>query len=287
MTTLVDDDARLEKVWDGAGWAEGPVWLPEREALRFSDIPRNRILEFRPATGEVTVYKSEAGYVNGRTTDLEGRVVQCSNQERRVERDVDGVVSMVVDRFEGRRFNSPNDIVVAGDGAIWFTDPPYGLGRGNDGVKEYEGCFVFRYDEQTGELRAAITDIVHPNGLAFSPDESVLYVADTGSDRGDGSADALRAYDVADDGVVTAGRTLGDPGHVDGFRVDVEGRLWMSTHEALVVWSSGGDELLRLTLPPTVTNVAFGGNGHDLYVTTSTSLYRLRTATLPAPRPAR
>jgi gluconolactonase len=286
VTELLGVDAELEKVWTGAGWAEGPVWLPDRGVLRFSDIPNNRILENSPASHEVSVHNPAAGYVNGRTTDLLGRVVQCSNQERRIERDHDGVVSVVVDRFEGRRFNSPNDIVVAGDGSIWFTDPPYGLGRGNDGVKEYEGCFVFRYDESTGELRAVITDMVHPNGLAFSPDVSLLYVADTGSDRDADTPDMIRVYDVAD-GACTDGRDLVDPGHADGFRVDREGRIWTSTLDALAVLSPHGDELLRIGIGEMATNVAFGGDGGDLYLTSATSLYRIRTATGPAVRPAR
>lgn len=286
MDGLLAPDARLELLWDGAGWAEGPVWLPGRQALRFSDIPRNRIMEYSAATGEVSVYRDAAGFVNGRTTDLDGHVVQCSNQERRIERDADGVVTTVVDRFEGRRLNSPNDIVVASDGSIWFTDPPYGLGRGNDGVKEYEGCFVFRYDESTGELRAVITDIVHPNGLAFSPDESVLYVADTGSDRDPAIPDMIRAYDVVD-GACVNGRDIADPGHSDGFRVDVEGRIWTSSRDALVVLSPAGEELLRLPVAEMVTNVAFGGDGSDLYVTSATSLYRIRTATRQAARPSR
>jgi len=281
MIELIAPGARLETLWQEAGWAEGPAWLADRGVLRFSDIPRNRILEYHPASGEVTVHNPAAGFVNGRAVDLGGAVVQCSNQERRIERDVDGVVTPIVDRFEGRRFNSPNDVVVSSDGAIWFTDPPYGLGRGNDGVKDYEGCFVFRYDEASGELRAVITDIVHPNGLAFSPDESLLYVADTGSDRDPGIPDVIRVYDVVD-GACSGGRDLVDPGHADGFRVDVEGRIWTSSHDALVVLAPTGDELLRIEIPDVVTNVAFGGDGHDLYVTSATGLHRVRTTTLPA-----
>lgn len=286
MTDLLADGARLEKLWSGAGWAEGPAWLPGRNALRFSDIPNNRILEYSATTGEVTVYDPKAGYVNGRTTDLNGHVVQCSNQARRIERDVDGTVSTVVADFGGKRLNSPNDVVVAADGAIWFTDPPYGLGRGNDGVKEYEGCFVFRYDEATTELHAVITDMVYPNGLAFSPDETLLYVADTGSDRGADVHDVIRVYDIVD-GAAVNGRDLTDPGHADGFRVDVDGRIWTSTRDALAVLSPDGAELLRIDTPDMVTNVAFGGDGHDLYVTSATSLYRIRTVTSQAARPVR
>lgn len=253
--------------------------------MRFSDIPNNRILEYSATTGEVTTHNPKAGYVNGRTTDLNGHVVQCSNQARRIERDVEGAVIPVIGHFGGKRLNSPNDVVVAADGAIWFTDPPYGLGRGNDGIKEYEGCFVFRYDEATAELRAVITDMVYPNGLAFSPDEALLYVADTGSDRGGDVHDVIRVYDVVDDRAVN-GRDLTDPGHADGFRVDIAGRIWTSTLDALAVLSPDGAELLRIGVAEPVTNVAFGGDGRDLYVTSATSLYRIRTMTSQAPRPA-
>jgi gluconolactonase len=284
MTALLADRAVLELLWTGATWSEGPVWLPDRGALRFSDVRSDRILEYAASTGEVSVYNASAGYVNGRTIDLDGLVVQCSNARRCVERDVDGVVTTIVDRFDGRRFNSPNDVIVAGDGSIWFTDPPYGVGRGNDGVRDYDGCFVFRHDERDGETRPVVTDMVHPNGLAFSPDEALLYVADTGSDRGDATPDVIRVYDVRD-GRCLNGRDLVDPGHADGFRVDEHGRIWTSSDDALVVLDPSGRELLRVPLPETVTNVAFGGDGHDLYVTSETSLWRVRTATRAASRP--
>ncbi|MDP9027888.1 MAG: SMP-30/gluconolactonase/LRE family protein, partial [Actinomycetota bacterium] len=175
------DGSSLERLWTGAVWSEGPAWIATTGRLRWSDVVGNRILEFDAATGEVEEYARDVEYVNGRTLDLDGRVIQCSHGRRRVERDVGGVVAAIVDRFEGHRFNSPNDVVVAADEAIWFTDPPYGIrpdGReGHPGEQEYGGCFVFRFDESTGELSAEITDMEHPNGLAFSPDESLLYVA--------------------------------------------------------------------------------------------------------------
>ncbi len=199
----------------------------------------------------------------------------------------------LVDSYAGRRLNSPNDVVVAADGTIWFSDPPYGIapeGReGHPGEQEYGGCFVFRFDESTGDLSPVITDMERPNGLAFSPDGSLLFVSDTGEHDGPGGHPQIRVYTVVDGGV-RHGREFAtvEPGASDGFRVDVEGRLWTSAGEALVVLSPDGEELLRLPVPETVSNVCFGGDdGHDLYLTASSSLYRIRTTTTQAPRVAR
>lgn len=286
MTSELADPASLERLWTGATWSEGPAWIPTTARLRWSDVVGNRILEYDAATGEVSEYARAVEYVNGRTLDLAGDVVQCSHGLRRVERDAGGLVTSIVDRFEGRRFNSPNDIVVGSDGALWFTDPPYGLGadgrEGHPGEQEYGGCFVFRFDERTGELRAEITDMVHPNGLAFSPDESLLYVADTS-----GPLD-IRVYDVVDGRVAAgSGRSFAAvrPGASDGFRVDVDGRVWTSSGDSVQVLGTDGAVLAKFPVPETVANVCFGGvDGHDLYITATTSLYRLRTTTTGARR---
>ncbi|GGJ33939.1 hypothetical protein GCM10010052_33640 [Paenarthrobacter histidinolovorans] len=179
----------LEKLFEGTVWAEGPVWIPGSQTVRWSDIPNNRILEFNPATGGTREYATAVEYTNGRTLHPDGSVVQCSHGRRRVERDHDGDVTAIVDSFGGHRLNSPNDVVVAKDGTVWFTDPPYGIlpgtVEGHEGEQEYGGCYVFRFDPATDELTPVITDLVHPNGLAFSPDESLLYVSDTaGPSRG-------------------------------------------------------------------------------------------------------
>jgi gluconolactonase len=288
VTDLLAPDAQLERLWTGAIWSEGPVWLPGAGAVRWSDIPNNRILQYDRASGETVVYDDNPEYTNGRTLDLAGQVVQCSHGRRRVERDVDGVVTSIIDTVDGHRFNSPNDVVVASDGAIWFTDPPYGIMpaevEGHAGEQEYGGCHVFRYDESTGELRAVITELVHPNGLAFSPDESVLYVADTGPVE-EGAEHGIHRYDVVD-GTCRNGRVFADPGTSDGFRVDVEGRIWTSSETGVVVYAPDGVELLRIPVPERVSNVAFGGpDGDELYITATTSLYRILTATTAAPRP--
>lgn len=274
----------LEKLWTGGEWLEGPVWLPATQSVRFSDIPNNRILEFDRATGETRVHREDVEYTNGRILDLEGRVVQCSHGRRAVEREVDGEVEVLVDRWEGGRFNSPNDVVVASDGAIWFTDPPYGIqasGReGHPGHQDYVGCFVFRLDPATGVASPVITDIVHPNGLAFSPDERLLYVTDTGVAGGH-----IRLYRV-DTG---EGRVFATPpGTTDGLRVDTTGRVWTSAGEAVQVFSPNGDLLLDIPVPEVVSNVCFGGqDGTELYLTASASLYRIRTTTTDAARRVR
>jgi gluconolactonase len=275
----------LEKLWTGAEWVEGPLWLPQSQSVRFSDIPNNRILEFDRASGETRVHRTDVEYTNGRILDLEGRVVQCSHGRRALEREVDGEVEVLVDRWAGGRFNSPNDVVVASDGAMWFTDPPYGIqesGReGHPGEQEYGGCFVFRFDPASAVATPVITDMVHPNGLAFSPDESLLYVADTGGPK----VRHIRVYDVATGEGRVFVETSGTP---DGFRVDTAGRIWTSSSKAVQVFAPDGELLLTLPVPEVVSNVCFGGpDGTELYLTGSTSLYRIRTTATAAGRPAR
>ncbi|WP_090711495.1 SMP-30/gluconolactonase/LRE family protein [Mycetocola miduiensis] len=276
----------LEKLWTGGEWLEGPQWVPAGMSLRFSDIPNNRILDFDRATGDTRVHRTDVEYTNGRTLDLEGRVVQCSHGRRAIEREVDGVVEVLCDRWDGGRFNSPNDVVVASDGAIWFTDPPYGIqesGReGHPGEQEYGGCFVFRFDPTTGVAQPVITDMVFPNGLAFSPDQSLLYVTDTGLDK---DAGHIRAYGVDAHAVSSgSGRLFATTsGTADGLRVDAAGRIWTSSGEALQVLSADGELVLELPVPEVVSNVSFGGpDGTELYLTATSSLYRIRTTVTDA-----
>jgi gluconolactonase len=290
MATLLATDARPERLTGGCQWAEGPVWT-RAGRLRWSDIPADRVLEYDPATGGTEVVDAAAEYANGRTLDLAGAIVQCSHGRRRVERvHADGSITSIVDRVVdgtgAHRLNSPNDVVVDSTGAIWFTDPPYGIQpderEGHAGVEEYGGCHVFRFDEATGVLTAVVTGMVHPNGLALSPDEGTLYVADTGVRRDGESYGLIEAYRIvrAADGIRCVDRRvlIDMPGAVsDGFRVDDRGRIWTSAGAGLRVFSPEGAELLRMELPETVSNLCFGGpDGHDLYLTATTSLYRLR-----------
>lgn len=284
--------AELARLSTGASWNEGPVWLEAEQVLRFSDIPGNRILELDPENGQTQVHRDEVEFANGRTLDLEGRVVQCSHGRRSVEREVGGVVTTLVDRWDGHRFNSPNDVIVASDGAIWFSDPDYGITNpieGHPGQREYGGCYVFRFDETTGEVRPVVTDLLQPNGLAFSADESVLYVADSSGNSGGEGFHHIRAYDVGENWACTSGRVFAEiePGGPDGLRVDVAGRLWTSSHDSVQVYTPEGHLVARIPVPEIVSNLCFGGpDGSTLFITASTSVYAIRTLTRAAIRPA-
>lgn len=287
VTDLLADAAPLEKLYTGTVWGEGPVWMPRSATVRWSDIPRDRIMEFDSRTGGTRVYRTGVEFTNGRTLDRRGHVIQCSHGRRSVEMEIEGEPRTLVDRWEGGRFNSPNDVVVASDGSIWFTDPPYGISsnrEGHLGEQEYGGCYVFRFDPESGTVTAVITDMAFPNGLAFSPDETVLYVSDTR----DAESAHMRIYEAAvARGTADNGRLFASFAHgvADGFRVDGEGRIWTSSGYGVEVWSPEGEVLLRIPVPELVSNVCFGGeDGRDLYITASTSLYRLRTATTPAGR---
>lgn len=282
--------AHIERLYTGAIWGEGPVWIPETRSLRWSDIPNDRILEYWSDSQTTTVHREEVEFTNGRTLDRDGLVVQCSHGRRSVESETNGVPHTIVDHFGPHRFNSPNDVVVASDGSIWFTDPPYGITEpreGHPGNQEYGGCFVFRFQPQTGLLAPMITDRLRPNGLAFSPDEGVLYVSDT--DHSDGS---IWEYDLPG-GAATSPLTNPPrlfarprPGVPDGFCVDRDGRVWTSAADAVHVYSPAGEELLTIPVPEVIANVCFGGvDGNELYITASTSLYRVQTTTSAASSP--
>ncbi|WP_338108715.1 SMP-30/gluconolactonase/LRE family protein [Rathayibacter rathayi] len=290
LDALLAAGARLERVATGAAWSEGPVWLPREHVVRWSDIPGDRILEWDARTGETRVHREHVEFTNGRTLDRDGRVVQCSHGRRAVEREVDGVVEVLVDRYGDARLNSPNDVVVASDGAIWFTDPPYGIlqaHEGHLGAPEYGGCYVFRFDPESGELSVAATSVEEPNGLAFSPDERLLYVSDTSvALRTDGTGEhCIRVFSVDDQWLLTPLGVFAviEPGVPDGFRVDVEGRIWTSSADAVQVLSADGAVLARIPVPEVVGNLCFGGDdGTELFIAASTSLYRIRTTTRDA-----
>ncbi|MDQ0923698.1 gluconolactonase [Pseudarthrobacter sp. W1I19] len=284
---------KLACLFTGSIWAEGPLWVPSSRTVRWSDIPNDRILEFDPATGTTGEYALGVEFTNGRTLGSDGSVIQCSHGRRRVERDSGGAVTGLVDSFQGSRLNSPNDVVVARDASIWFTDPPYGIlpgtKEGHEGEQEYGGCYVFRLEPASETLTAVITDLVYPNGLAFSPDESILYVADT---AGPGHGVPLRvvSYEVRGGICRRSGTILElEEGHpADGLRVDVQGRIWTSAGPAVRIYSPSFELLEIIAVPETVSNLCFGGpDGQDLYITATTSLYRIRTTTRDARAAAR
>ncbi|MFE5308188.1 SMP-30/gluconolactonase/LRE family protein [Isoptericola sp. NPDC056605] len=277
----VRGDSRLERLWTGARWTEGPLYVPAGRYLLFSDIPNDRVLRWDETDGSVSVFDSPAGYANGRTIDRQGRVVACQQGPRRVVRtEHDGSTTVLADRWQGRRLNSPNDVVVSADDAVWFTDPPYGITsdyEGEHAEPEIDGCHVYRVDPRTGEVAAVATDLERPNGLAFSVDGQRLYVADTQRRH-------LRAFEV-DGGRLTGGDVLAElDGGPDGVRVDTAGRVWVAAGEALHVLDPDGTLLGRLHLPEEVSNLAFGGRKRNrLFVTASTSVYSILLTVNGAP----
>ena len=265
------------------------MWLAGSGRVRWSDIPGDRILEWEEGLTESVVYRAGVEFTNGRTLDLDGSVIQCSHGRRAVERDRDGEVTTLVDAWRGVRLNSPNDVIVARDGSVLFTDPPYGITiarEGHPGEREYGDHYVFRFVPATGELTPIVIDVEEPNGLALSPDERTLYVADTADlfREGGDTRGTIRAYDVREGFRCKNGRLFARTGGIaDGFRVDVEGRVWTSAGAGIEVWDPSGELLERVDLPEVVANLCFGGpDGTDVFLTATTSLYRLRTTTRDA-----
>lgn len=276
--------ARLERLWTGGEWCEGPLWLPDEDAVIWSDIPNDRILRWS-ARGGATTWRAPSEYVNGNTLDREGRIVHCSHGARALQRtEPDGTVTTLADRFEGRRLNSPNDVVVQSDGTLWFTDPPYGIVSDREGhaaPSEIGSNLVFRLDPVTGDLAAVIEDMQAPNGLAFSPDERRLYVSDTAgaNDAVPGERHHIRVWDVAPGGSPAGGAVFAEiePGVPDGFRVDVAGNVWTSSESGVQVLAPDGTRLGEIPVPETVANCCFGGG--RLYIAATSSLYAMDVAT--------
>ena len=278
---FVTADAEITKLADGAIWAEGPVYLPDEDAVVWSDVRRNLVRRWSAADGARDLYRP-SDFSNGHTLDHDGRVLACEHGLRRVSRyERDGSRTTVVDRYQGKRLNSPNDLVVASDGAIWFTDPPYGILDDSEGYKadsELGGCFVFRLDRATGELTIATDTLVHPNGLAFSPDETTLYVSDTSIARIADGNHHIVAFDVIDGRRLGSSRVFAvmEPGVSDGMRVDVEGNVWTSAGDGIHVLDPAGIELGRILLPEAASNCTFGGaDGRRLFITATSTLWAI------------
>jgi gluconolactonase len=275
--------AAVERLYTGCRWAEGPVWFGDGRYLLWSDIPNQRILKWEEETGRVSTFRQPSDFANGNTRDRQGRLITCEHGARRVTRtEYDGSVTVLADNFGGKRLNSPNDVVVKSDNSIWFTDPPFGILGNYEGFKaEPEvGQNVFRIDGETGEMTSMADDVLGPNGLAFSPDESILYVVES---RGVPHRKIL-AYDVGADGKSLANNRVlidaGPGGTPDGFRVDVDGNLWcgwgMGSPEldGVHVFAADGTLIGRIALPERCANVCFGGARRNrLFMAASQSLY--------------
>jgi gluconolactonase len=279
----------LERLATGAAWSEGPVWMHEDGSVLWSDIPANRMLRWHPRDG-MSVWRDLVEFTNGHTREADGSLLHCSHGQRAIVRTrfkaglAEPIDEVLVTHYQGRRLNSPNDVVVKRDGTIWFTDPPYGIVSNHEGhhaESELGDNYVFRLDPSSGALDVVSTFVEEPNGLAFSPDESVLYVSDTSAAlRTDGGGHHhIVAFDVI------AGRTLANPrifavvspGLSDGFRIDARGWLYTSSTDSVQVYHPDGTRLAAIPVPEKVGNLTFGGAQRDeLYICATTSLYRIR-----------
>ena len=276
---------RIERLWTGARWCEGPAWFAAGRYLIWSDIPNNRMMRLTEPGHEVSLFREHSNNSNGNTVDNQGRLVTCEHLTRRVTMtDFDGRISVLADRYQGKRLNSPNDVVVKSDGSIWFTDPAYGIDADYEGDRqapEIGGCHVYRIDPRTREVTAVVTDMVRPNGLAFSPDESLLYIVDTGATHQPDGPRHIRSFKVnADGATLSGGEVFAEctAGLFDGFRVDTEGRIWTSAGDGVHVYGADGVLLGKFLVPEIVANVAFGGSKRNrLYICGTTSIYSLFT----------
>jgi gluconolactonase len=276
--TACDGDYVVEQLHTGARKAEGPAYFPAGRYLVWSDIPNDRLLRWDETTGAVGVFRPSSGYANGNTVDRQGRLVTCEQGNRRVTRtEHDGSVTVLADRYRGKRLNSPNDVVVRADGSIWFTDPPYGIAtdyEGNRGESEIGASYVYRVDPHTGRVDVVADDFDRPNGLAFDLGGRRLFIADTRAEPSH-----IRVFDIGDDDRLTSGEIFAEcgAGRFDGLRLDDAGRVWAAAWDGVHCFAPDGALIGKLRLPESVSNLTFGGpRRNHLFITASTSLYALR-----------
>lgn len=275
--------AAVERLATGFRWAEGPVWFGDQRCLIWSDIPNNRMMRWDEQTGAVTIFRQPSNYANGNTRDRQGRLVTCEHETRRITRtEYDGSVTVLADGYEGKRFNSPNDIVVKSDGSVWFTDPVFGVNSNYESRKGTSELpqHVYRLDPATGALSVAAEGLNGPNGLAFSPDESKLYVVESLATPNR----LIHVYDVANGKSLTNKKVLIDcgAGTADGFRVDTAGNLWCGWGmgsddlDGVMVFNPDGRAIGRIALPERCANLCFGGAMRNrLFMASSQSVYAL------------
>ena len=290
-------NAAVERLHTGMRWAEGPVWFADGRYLLFSDIPNNRILRWLEDTGEVSVFRSPSNYSNGNYRDRQGRLLTCEHDSRRLTRtEYDGTITVLMDQFQGKKLNAPNDLAVHSDGAIWFSDPGYGI------MSNYEGhkapfelpTNVYRLDPDTRKVTVVVSDMDKPNGLCFSPDEKKLYIVDTGLPKHPGDPHPIRVYDVEDGVRLKNGRMFVDmsPGLSDGIRCDVDGNVWSAAgwagegYNGVHVFAPDGKLIGKINLPETCANLCFGGTKKNrLFMAASQSLYAVYVDTQGAQTP--
>ncbi|MCG6857613.1 MAG: SMP-30/gluconolactonase/LRE family protein [Salaquimonas sp.] len=282
FSALFNSNVHLDQLATGCRWSEGPAWFAAGRYLVWSDIPNNRMMRYDETDGSVSVFRSPSWNSNGNYVDREGRLLTCEHGTRRVTRtEHDGSITVIADNFGGKRFNSPNDVVVDSAGAIWFTDPTYGIKtdyEGDKAISEIGSANVYRVDPASGEVTAVATDFVQPNGLAFSPDHSRLYIADTGRTEGPEHPAHIRVFDVVDGRSLKGGAVFAEctRGLFDGFRLDEDGRIWTSTGEGVECYDADGTLLGLIRTPEVVANCVFGGPKRNrLFIAATTSLYAI------------
>ena len=274
-------NATLETLASGFRWIEGPVWMGDANCLLFQDLPNDRTMRWIEGVG-VSVYRSPSNYANGQTRDRQGRLIACSHRGRCLYRtEYDGQVTKLVDRHSGKRLNSPNDVVVKSDGTIWFTDPLYGISNDYEGGRQVseQPPAVYRFDPESGYIGIVADDFDGPNGLAFSPDESRLYVAETGDQTTEHPRQYIRVFEVGADRSTLSGGDIFhkiEPGYCDGMRVDENGNIWSSAADGVHCISSDGELLGKIFVPYRVSNLTFGGPAKNrLFIGGSNTLYSI------------
>lgn len=288
--SMVLANAPLETLGEGYRWLEGPVWFADHDCLYVSDIPNDRILRWTE-DGGVSVFRRPSGFANGQARDRQGRLIGCSHHDRCITRtELDGTVTVLASRYRGKRLNSPNDIVCKSDGTIWFSDPLYGISSDYEGGKQDSELppALYRLQPATGDLTVMADDFEEPNGLAFSPDERLLYVAETGGQFDPEPRQYIRRFNVHEDGRLSGGECFHKvaPGFADGFRVDEQGNVWSSAADGVHCISPEGKLLGKILTPSLVSNLAFGGrNRSRLFICASHRLMAIYTNVRGCVRP--
>jgi len=297
FSKYVVGNAAVERLYTGSRWAEGPVWFGDGRYLLFSDIPNNRMVRWLEDTGEVSIFRSPSNYSNGNFRDRQGRLLTCEHDSRSLTRtEYDGTITVLMDQFQGKKLNAPNDLAVHSDGAIWFTDPGYGI------MSNYEGhkaafelpANVYRLDPNKRQATVVTSDLDKPNGICFSPDEKKLYIVDTGVPKHPSDPHPIRVYDVEDGVRLKNGRLFANmaPGSSDGIRCDVDGNVWSAAgwagegYNGVHIFSPDGTLIGKIHLPETCANLCFGGSKKNrLFMAASQSLYSLYVGTQGAQLP--